>query len=420
MSKKIIKSWKKLDDLDLTKLSQRQLVRLLQLQERQIIEYLNYYHHTEYYFFAKIEHLITEHISSLHQPDQAREIFGSLLSPLPDHNIFSKELLERYHLALAIDADQKTVQLESGIFDKQLKSQLLFHLIKYDFLVYSEGGRYLKLEQLIQQILEDLKDKPKLIAFIDEQKEKSAILKAKQTELDKTLSKDIHELVMVVRAMQEYKYFLRICLNKAFFGSDAVSTRLYREISRRQYYAKNQLEFMTFPEIIKVASGTKIELGLIKKRQDKFICFKNRGSYSCLEGEEASERINKIKPVIENVDTIKGSVANPGEATGTAKLIRLTVKLDLVKKQIEEMKNGEILVTETTGPELIVACQKAAAIVTNEGGINSHAAIVSRELGIPCIIGTKIAADIIKNGDLIKIDANDGIIKILERSGDGG
>ena len=64
-----------------------------------------------------------------------------------------------------------------------------------------------------------------------------------------------------------------------------------------------------------------------------------------------------------------------------------------------------------TRPDYIIGIKKAAAIVTNEGGITCHAAIVSRELGIPCIIGTKIATEVFKDGDLVEVNANHGVVK---------
>ena len=81
------------------------------------------------------------------------------------------------------------------------------------------------------------------------------------------------------------------------------------------------------------------------------------------------------------------------------------------------MNEGEILVAETTSPDIIAACKKAAAIITNQGGQLSHAAIVSRELGIPCIIGTdKDVILNIKTGDDLEVDADNGIIKILKQN----
>jgi pyruvate,water dikinase len=83
--------------------------------------------------------------------------------------------------------------------------------------------------------------------------------------------------------------------------------------------------------------------------------------------------------------------------------------------EAKHLTKGEILVTSMTSPDFISAIKKAAAIVTNEGGILCHAAIVSREFGIPCIVGTGIATKSIKNGDLIEVDANHGFVRILKR-----
>ena len=79
------------------------------------------------------------------------------------------------------------------------------------------------------------------------------------------------------------------------------------------------------------------------------------------------------------------------------------------------MQKGDILITETTSPEWMPACERAAAIITAQGGLLSHAAVVSREMGIPCIVGVANAMKEIKNGDLVEVDANKGVIKILTR-----
>lgn len=70
------------------------------------------------------------------------------------------------------------------------------------------------------------------------------------------------------------------------------------------------------------------------------------------------------------------------------------------------MPEGAVLVTETTSPDLMLACRKASAIVTNQGGIGSHAAIVSREFRIPCIVGTKFATRVVSTGDEVLVDAD--------------
>ncbi|HBG81570.1 TPA: hypothetical protein DDW69_01890 [candidate division CPR2 bacterium] len=75
------------------------------------------------------------------------------------------------------------------------------------------------------------------------------------------------------------------------------------------------------------------------------------------------------------------------------------------------MEKDEILVAEFTAPELMLACQKAKAIVTDMGGVLSHAAIVSRELKIPCVVGTHTATKALKNGNKILIDLNSGTVQ---------
>ncbi len=80
------------------------------------------------------------------------------------------------------------------------------------------------------------------------------------------------------------------------------------------------------------------------------------------------------------------------------------------------MKKGDILVTSMTTPDYVPAMEKALAFVTDEGGLSCHAAIVAREMKKPCIIGTKIATKVLKENDLVEVDANKGIIKKLNQN----
>jgi len=81
---------------------------------------------------------------------------------------------------------------------------------------------------------------------------------------------------------------------------------------------------------------------------------------------------------------------------------------------MSKMKQGDILVSIATDPDIVPAMKKAAAIVTEQGGVTSHAAIVSRELKIPCVIGTKIATKVLKDGMEVEVDANKGIVTVLD------
>lgn len=108
-------------------------------------------------------------------------------------------------------------------------------------------------------------------------------------------------------------------------------------------------------------------------------------------------------------DQIRGQTAFAGVVRGAVKIV---IDYDSAKNEFRE---GEILVAASTNPTLLPLLKKAAAIVTDEGGITSHAAIVARELRKPCIIGTKIATKILKNGDVVEVDAHRGVVRILKR-----
>jgi len=114
--------------------------------------------------------------------------------------------------------------------------------------------------------------------------------------------------------------------------------------------------------------------------------------------------------VVEAADAkvaVRGLPASPGLASGVVHVID-------DPKDIDQFKKGEILVTLMTSPDWVPAMKKAAAIVTNNGGMTCHAAIVSREMQIPCIVGTKskkvAATDVFKTGDVVTVDATNGIV----------
>ncbi len=100
---------------------------------------------------------------------------------------------------------------------------------------------------------------------------------------------------------------------------------------------------------------------------------------------------------------VKGLGAAPGMGMGNVRLIKSS-------KEIKELVRGEVLVTEMTTPDFVPAMKKASAIVTNTGGMTSHAAIVSRELGVPCIVGCEDATTILKDGMEVSVDGSHGIV----------
>jgi phosphoenolpyruvate synthase/pyruvate phosphate dikinase len=132
------------------------------------------------------------------------------------------------------------------------------------------------------------------------------------------------------------------------------------------------------------------------------------GTYDVSEGAEADAdqaslvRLEKSEAVTE----FKGTVASRGMARGAVRNVKSPDT-----PEARAFQEGDILVTAMTRPEFVPLMRLAAAIITDEGGITSHAAIVSRELKKPCIIGTKIATQVLKDGDMVEVDAEKGLVR---------
>ncbi|MBC8500277.1 MAG: hypothetical protein ISS25_02575 [Nanoarchaeota archaeon] len=181
-----------------------------------------------------------------------------------------------------------------------------------------------------------------------------------------------------------------------------------KEIAKRTEYSFEELCFTTIDEINKILSGKKISE--LKSRIKYCVELIELDYDETFQGEEAVELYN----LLDNIDNVKsqilevkGVVASLGKAKGVARVVQ-----DVSKAK--EFNKGDILVASMTRPDYTTLMKKAGGIVTDEGGITSHAAIVSRELGIPCIIGTKIATRVFKDGDMVEVDANKGIVRKIE------
>jgi phosphoenolpyruvate synthase/pyruvate phosphate dikinase len=94
----------------------------------------------------------------------------------------------------------------------------------------------------------------------------------------------------------------------------------------------------------------------------------------------------------------------------------VTGRVKVVRKlsELNKVENGDVLVAKMTTPDYMMAIHKAVAIVTDEGGVTCHAAIVSREFNLPCIVGTKNATQVLSDGDIVEVDADHGIVRVVE------
>lgn len=187
-----------------------------------------------------------------------------------------------------------------------------------------------------------------------------------------------------------------------------LNSKYLKELSKRTRINEDDLAYLDYAELEDFVKGN-FDTSLLKKRKQGSLFVFQKDKFKVFYPEEVEEIINKIiNPDYEEKKEFSGIVACSGKAKGVVKIV-------INQGDISKVEKGDILVSTMTRPGHIAAMKKSAAIVTNEGGIICHAAIVSRELGIPCIIGTKIATKVLKDGDLVEVDANKGVVKIIKK-----
>ncbi len=148
-----------------------------------------------------------------------------------------------------------------------------------------------------------------------------------------------------------------------------------------------------------------------KLRTKNCLMLVTRSGTTIVEGAAAENDYSKMVFVEEDVNAVvkelRGMPACAGVARGRVSVVN-------VFSEARKMKQGDVLVSVATTPDLVPAMKRASAIVTSEGGVTCHAAIVSRELGIPCVVGVRNVHKILRDGDEVEVDATAGIIKIIK------
>lgn len=205
----------------------------------------------------------------------------------------------------------------------------------------------------------------------------------------------------------------RTVLN-AYIFKDGVIDRILMILSRQFSISKNDLMYYFKKELFDLYRGKKVNERIIKERREYWGCSFVDNQMSIFKYEKAKSVWNRlvIKPA--RSQEIRGVIASKGIARGEVVIAPMLTDMKEVRKIEAKMRKGNILVAATTSPELISLCKKAAAIVADEGGMLSHAAVISRELRIPGIVGAGNATLILKDGDLVEVDANKGIVRILK------
>ena len=184
---------------------------------------------------------------------------------------------------------------------------------------------------------------------------------------------------------------------------DIFLPKVFKKLSQKSGIPKGLLFLCTPEELISIDQGSKtISESDLKLRMKGCYFIKDK------EWKFIQSPIDKYA-VVSSRNELKGSIAFRGSAKGKVKIINKTADMPKFSK-------GDVLVSINTNPSLMPVIKISNAIVTDEGGITCHASIVARELKKPCIIGTKDATKVLKDGDLVEVDANKGVVRILKKN----
>lgn len=326
------------------------------------------------------------------------ESFRILCAPL-EESILIKEKRDLAKVALV------------GNLVKERK-QLLKHAKQYEWIEYGLQGRILDLKYFRDALESTKTENPRrIIKHLDvEQK----ILARRQEEICSKLKiglshKKIFKIVRDSLATRLYSKYAQ------FYGYYALEPIL-KELGRRYQMTVEELRFLSlvdFRKLLREKHSLRDWGALARSHKAHSVHISDKGRTRIWTGDAATKVMAKIKWREEEKDAIqseniKGQVAFKGRARGRVKIINTV-------QEMAKMHQGNILISHMTNPDIVPAMKLAAAIVTDLGGITCHAAIVARELRVPCIIGTKIATKVFKDGDLVEVDAERGVVKIIRK-----
>lgn len=374
------------------------LYEILSLKFRKLYETLiaqaAYGYVVDTFLTAEDSDWLVEEIKNELREKATPEVIATLTAPV--FHSFIGEFNERIRkLALSIrdKRDSENIQKEA------LKITKEFFWIKTN---YRDYGRITQ-EQVLHEASQ-LLDKSSSLSESADHSEKN------RTEKDRILE-SFNASARLRRILHISELFTHIQdkRKECVLRNNSLFFEFLETIAKRESVDKKLFFYSTSQEFFSFLKGIPLPTHLIEKRihEGVMVLFSNDTSYLMYKEEiDSSLKSEHLFPNLQNVTELRGSIAFKGKVKGTVRVLRNTT-------EINTFGEGQILVANQTTPEFVPAMKKAAAIVTDQGGITCHAAIVARELKKPCIIGTKNATQVLKDGDVVEVDAEKGIVRIL-------
>lgn len=382
-------------------LKKKSKVNLKRLSNEELYDLLfNWYQITlnqiYYINLAPVELGLQRAIADLKASDYLTNDEISILYSLDDNTAVIRE---EYAFLMALKTNK----------GKSIKSIIKKHLKEYSYVTIGYGSSPLNEKVLltryekIKELEENYIDKR-----IKEIENYPQVLKKQKREIYKKLNNkqlaNLFELAAKLGFMRDRK--------KAFLGKSVqFRNTIMEEISRRFKIDWNDIRFYLMNEFEDLLlHDRKLECEEIEKRKQGIYISSISNMFTG--GEAREEYFQSVKTEIEDtkvLNTRRGICASHGVVRGKARIC-------LTFEESNKLEKGEILIAYGTDFDFMNAIVKSSGIITEEGGILSHASVISRELKKPCIIAFKGITKLVKDGDLIELDAEKGTVKLLEKS----
>jgi phosphoenolpyruvate synthase/pyruvate phosphate dikinase len=341
-----------------------------------------------------------------------QKIFSNMISPeRPSFMIIEREDLEK--IAAIIRKDKQSLKIFKERDPKEIMSKISPELLKaisehqkrffYHQLDFFNGDALTGQDytsELKKMLQEENPETQKKVS--ESEMKKNSISARKQMVKQYKLGKDAEELmdigVRFLHMQDDRKKHILMGIYHLNLLLRQISRRYKIPVEELKRYSPLELTESSLKDFDHEDAKARIESAvyIFRRKQERL-------NYRVLTGAECAKAVEMLKKKHTEGTDLHGMPAELGKATGTVMICR-------TKEDLARFQEGMVLVASMTRPEFVSIMRKAAAIVTDEGGITCHAAIVARELKKPCIIGTKVATKVLKDGDVVEVNANHGIV----------
>lgn len=312
--------------------------------------------------------------------------------------------LQKSKIKLLSLESEKFARLGSNIGKKRTSFLEKFYWTSFGWILQEEKSN----TELLQELKRVSKEKPDIEASLKELRNYSRTVETRK----KTALSEINASVRLKELLQIFEEYaiLHDFRKEGQMKSKHELQTLIREVSRRKKIKPELLEMCWPREIIDLLLENNFDSKLAKSRVNEYLIdFDLENCYEFYGKEALAKKKEYVEiSVDENLKDIQGITASSGKVTGKVRIAYSA------KEALAKIEEGDILVTGMTTPDFVPAMKKAVGVITDEGGVTCHAAIISREFGIPCIVGTKIATRTLKDGQLVELNADHAVVRVLK------